>query len=555
MKETFPRVVAASPEEGPNNWEKKFDGIFGTEEMQYLNYTDIMRQLVPAMRKEGITKISLFVYQGESDDSVGELVVEEYVMDGRFRTRVIDTEGNELSLFTNRVRSGLRGSRSRSLADWIRGQDLRLDQVTFCPFIYEEDGLTRKENHVDLEGPDEMVSDSDLGISSPTPVDVDEYREAVQQKIKIKAPRKPKRRKPIKSELKEKRKEQEFSNFTKVFSEVNVALARVESVNNDVELKKLVDILSTLGHYLEQHPEKRLQVVVAIKNGEENKRLKELLAFLRDDRIWSYTEHLIRKQGRALRMSGQGLSINIFERLRALAKEVHPESEHSDPDRSHDGLFFRYITNREAAKYREVLFSDLDPILFILYLKNSEGKRWLDVGSGETYKEPNSMMNRLREDWNITMVGVDPMYGERVGHMDKARGLHKLDEEWTGKNELYPYTVQRLEFEDASFDLILSCWALDKVNMANGGMEQAFRQIARVLKPGGDARLYPVPSSYIAQREGPIDKYFLVRSNITYGDFSEDQTALVVLERKKLDDHAELELKREIKEWLKEHPI
>ena len=105
----------------------------------------------------------------------------------------------------------------------------------------------------------------------------------------------------------------------------------------------------------------------------------------------------------------------------------------------------------------------LDPVV----RERLEGRgfrRALDVGCGE------GRLCRRLSGWGVQTVGLDPTRAL----LDQARRLHPQG--------VYVESVaERLPFEDAGFDLVVSCLSLIDIP----GFEAAITEMARVLAPGG----------------------------------------------------------------------
>ena len=109
--------------------------------------------------------------------------------------------------------------------------------------------------------------------------------------------------------------------------------------------------------------------------------------------------------------------------------------------------------------------SHLDKVDRLLSL--SDGQRVLEVGCGQGH------LTRRLADRGIDITGVDanPKASEIAG-TDRVRYMKGED----------------LEFDDESFDVVLSVHALEHIPP----LDQAISEMARVLKPGGSAlHIYP----------------------------------------------------------------
>jgi SAM-dependent methyltransferase len=89
--------------------------------------------------------------------------------------------------------------------------------------------------------------------------------------------------------------------------------------------------------------------------------------------------------------------------------------------------------------------------------------RVLEVGPG-----PGELSQRIRDELGADVVAVD--ISARMVELTRARGI-----------EAKVGDVQKLPFEDVSFDCAVAAWMLYHVP----DVEQGIRELARVLRPGG----------------------------------------------------------------------
>ncbi len=131
-------------------------------------------------------------------------------------------------------------------------------------------------------------------------------------------------------------------------------------------------------------------------------------------------------------------------------------------------------------------------------LKNLTGKRVVDVGCGYTPYTADSMF-RACHDAGIEFYGVDPLIGTDIkfGLKERAlvratggRGIFKA--EAPGLSRALSATAQELPFDDQSIDEILCgylmfVWIEDEAILAD-----ILEEFLRVLKAGGEVKLYPL---------------------------------------------------------------
>lgn len=100
-----------------------------------------------------------------------------------------------------------------------------------------------------------------------------------------------------------------------------------------------------------------------------------------------------------------------------------------------------------------------------------EGARVLDIGAG--YGGSARHLARIR-GWRMTALNLSEVENERDRKMNKEQGL----EDWV---DVVDGAFEKLPFEDASFDGV---WCQDSL-LHSGERERVFREVDRVLQPGG----------------------------------------------------------------------
>jgi SAM-dependent methyltransferase len=153
-------------------------------------------------------------------------------------------------------------------------------------------------------------------------------------------------------------------------------------------------------------------------------------------------------------------------------------------------------TGRSFKYYRNIFFGgrSRDKVL-----RELRGRRVVDVGCGLTPYVSDSMFQVCRKQ-NIDFSGVDPKFSEdfRPGLLDAAGiravgGRGRICPRARGLEKCFGASADDMPFEDDSVDLILSNFLLYAWIQDERILEEIYREFYRVLKPGGEARIYPSP--------------------------------------------------------------
>lgn len=240
-----------------------------------------------------------------------------------------------------------------------------------------------------------------------------------------------------------------------------------------------------------------------------------------------------------------------------LAKQIYG-SKASRPDRSYESMFTPYQDERGFEEYRELLFPDINAEEFESYLRNSPPGQWLDIGSGNTYKNPDSLMCRLQSiNPGITILGIDPVYDAKNARpIDILYGAAGIDTKNPLSRNLIAGVGQRLPYENNTFEKVLIAHVLSWMKHRHQ-IGQILRQAARVLVPGGELRFTALPGATIDEPENPLNIYFEIVSKKSLEDTAvtdkrEEVKTIVfdVIARKKiLSGSLKLRLQREIEQW------
>ena len=153
-------------------------------------------------------------------------------------------------------------------------------------------------------------------------------------------------------------------------------------------------------------------------------------------------------------------------------------------------------TGRKFAYYRKTFFDSKSETEVLDSLK---GKKIVDIGCGLTPYITESMFQECRKN-DIDFYGVDPKLEEgfKFGPFDKFKvmiigGSGSIDPNAQGLEKGIATLADDLPFEDKSTDLILSCFLIYAWINDEAVLESIFREFHRILKPGGQVKIYPTP--------------------------------------------------------------
>jgi SAM-dependent methyltransferase len=152
-------------------------------------------------------------------------------------------------------------------------------------------------------------------------------------------------------------------------------------------------------------------------------------------------------------------------------------------------------TGRSFAYYRKLLFDGRSEATV---LRQLEGKRIVDVGCGLTPYVENSLFQSCYRA-GIECYGIDPKLREgfSLGAFDRAKilatGGGKVNPSPPGMERAIGTMAHDLPFDDASVDMIVSCYLLFVWIEDESALKAIFREFERVLKPGGEIRVFPAP--------------------------------------------------------------
>jgi SAM-dependent methyltransferase len=152
-------------------------------------------------------------------------------------------------------------------------------------------------------------------------------------------------------------------------------------------------------------------------------------------------------------------------------------------------------TARPFDHYRKVFFRGQSRSAV---LQSLQDKRVIDVGCGYTPYAPDSMF-RACHDAGVDFYGVDPLLGTDIKFGFRERALARVtggsgsfSTQAPGLSKALPVSAQELPFEDASIDQILCSYLLFVWIDDEEVLADILGEFARVLKPGGLVKLYPL---------------------------------------------------------------
>lgn len=134
------------------------------------------------------------------------------------------------------------------------------------------------------------------------------------------------------------------------------------------------------------------------------------------------------------------------------------------------------------------IHSHLPRVLSGLKLKEDDlrNKQILEIGSGQAYVAEEAKQK------GINIISFDPVYGTKKGR--------RIFQEYSEKQHKYvpikdPNAVggvaENLPFADETFDYVLAYSSVPKFSISIERAEDAMDEMVRVLKPGGEIRIFP----------------------------------------------------------------
>ncbi|MEH6593643.1 MAG: class I SAM-dependent methyltransferase [Halioglobus sp.] len=152
-------------------------------------------------------------------------------------------------------------------------------------------------------------------------------------------------------------------------------------------------------------------------------------------------------------------------------------------------------TARPFSYYRKVFYQGQSRSEVLHKLTD---KRIVDVGCGYTPYAEDSMF-RACHDAHIEFYGVDPLIGTEIKFGLRERALVRatggrgnLNPEAPGLSRAIGTTAQELPFDDQSVDEILCSYLMFVWIEDEGILADILEEFLRVLKTGGQVKLYPL---------------------------------------------------------------
>ncbi len=149
------------------------------------------------------------------------------------------------------------------------------------------------------------------------------------------------------------------------------------------------------------------------------------------------------------------------------------------------------ITDRSLKNYLELLDLNIEEL---------KGKKILDLGSGRLQRFPRELLQKIEDKAEVVGLDITLKEEERRKEIKEAQPyLYNSD-----KLGLIAASFLQLPFQDNSFDLVLSLYGMplyltsEDEEMSKENIRRSVMEILRVLKPGGEARIFP-SNDYLEQ--------------------------------------------------------
>ena len=154
-----------------------------------------------------------------------------------------------------------------------------------------------------------------------------------------------------------------------------------------------------------------------------------------------------------------------------------PENDNELAGRTNNEEQFKNldVTDRSLKEYRNLLG---------LSLKQLKGKNILDLGSGYLQSFARDLERRIPET-KVTCLDAS------LKECDAWRRAKLNEKQTEHKSKLVAGSFIKLPFKDASFDIIVSLFGTPFYLSSFVNVKKSLEEIIRVLKSGGEARIFP----------------------------------------------------------------
>ena len=200
-------------------------------------------------------------------------------------------------------------------------------------------------------------------------------------------------------------------------------------------------------------------------------------------------------------------------------------------------------TARPFWYYRKVFFRAQNAATV---LKDLEGKTIIDIGCGYTPFADDSMFQACHQE-GIEFYGIDPLLAENIAISFKDRMLARamgsrgqFSSDPAGREKAISAYADALPFADQSVDQILCSFLLFVWIEDDAELIKILEEFLRVLKPGGVAKLYPLPEwrlmRFQSLRLNQLLNRFSIEQRFVHGGVDFRVTPAMLTEMKKTDD-------------------
>lgn len=420
------------------------------------------------------------------------------------------------------------------------------DEVSSVPETFETEASPTEDLVQVEQAPEETVPNSD---ESPVP-------SAKQKPKRVHPKNRPKKKTRAQEKAKQARLDGE--TYVRITESCRKIAEKLFAAFNPNHMYSVLDQLSELGSMSGEN-KSRLR-----KDLDDNPAFAQLRLFLSLYRHeGSFSKSLINKHSIASNTSREQ-KFDALKRVIALAKELFPDEALQNPYLNPEAAGWAFQRDsRNAREYYALMFRDRSPEEFVAWLGTLRDEQWVDIGSGRTPENSDSLIRVLPfVNKTIKMIGVDPSYYDdgRAPQSDRVRGRVGRTFEGAEACDLRPGYAQDLPLETKSTHRVISNMVFDKFNDAPAfqGTQQALREIARILENGGEARIRGIRASEVERRDSVIHTYFELDpeeiEDMKYSLFeSKEKFVYIRLVRKQASDADEKRLLDEIDEWKRTH--